>query len=60
VVLEPLTLINARFYISGDNLFTISKFTGIDPEVAANNNGVGGTDRYPLTKKFVVGLNVTF
>jgi TonB-linked SusC/RagA family outer membrane protein len=60
VVLEPLTLSNARFYISGDNLFTISKFTGIDPEVAANNNGVGGTDRYPLTKKFVVGLNVTF
>jgi len=59
-VLDVVRLSSARIYVSGDNLWTVSKFTGIDPEVAANNYGVGGTDRYPLTKKFVFGLNVNF
>lgn len=42
-----------KVYTSIDNLFTITNFPGLDPEVAAN---VG----YPTTRQFSVGLNVSF
>jgi TonB-linked SusC/RagA family outer membrane protein len=53
-----------RFYLSGQNLFTITSYSGLDPEIGIQNgnatqNGVdNGT--YPMSKAFTVGLNVTF
>lgn len=44
---------NLKIYTSIDNLFTITKFPGFDPEVGAN---VG----YPAVRQYSVGLNVTF
>ncbi|WP_300502741.1 TonB-dependent receptor [uncultured Duncaniella sp.] len=44
---------NLKVYTSIDNLFTITSFPGLDPEVAAN---VG----YPTVRQYSVGLNVTF
>lgn len=46
---------SARVYLSGQNLYTFTKYTGIDPEVAAN-----GIDEnvYPLTRTLSVGLNL--
>ena len=44
---------NLKVYTSIDNLFTITSFPGLDPEVAA---GVG----YPATRQYSVGINVTF
>jgi hypothetical protein len=51
-----LTFDNIRFYVSGQNVFTLSKMKFMDPEV-------GYTDRetsYPIQKVYTVGLNVTF
>lgn len=44
---------NLKVYTSIDNLFTITKFPGLDPEVADN---VG----YPSVRQYSVGINVTF
>lgn len=51
-----------RVYLSGENLFVISGFSGIDPEVPPLNNGTGtgvATSVYPQTRKFMIGLNVS-
>ena len=50
-----------RLFLSGNNLLTISGYKGIDPEV----NTVGLTpgndyrDKYPTTRTFTLGLNIT-
>jgi len=46
-----------RFYVSGDNLFTFTKFSGYDPEVSATGIYSGG---YPRLRKFTFGLDFTF
>jgi len=43
----------ARVFFSGENLFMITPFPGLDPEM-----GTGFT--YPTMKQYAVGLNVTF
>ncbi|MDI1256179.1 MAG: TonB-dependent receptor [Flavobacterium sp.] len=53
-----------RFYLSGQNLVTITKYSGLDPEIAradgnANSAGID-LGRYPQPKSVIVGLNVTF
>lgn len=52
----------ARIYIQGTNLFTITKYTGLDPEVVVNDDRAAGIDvgAYPLVRQFLVGVNVTF
>lgn len=51
-----------RFYASVNNLFVITKFTGMDPEV--NQGGIApGVDYnnfYPKTRTFLFGVNVSF
>lgn len=59
---------NVRIYFSGENLFTITGFSGIDPElpVTVTNAKAGNTkitgvasSVYPQTRKFMFGLNIT-
>jgi TonB-linked SusC/RagA family outer membrane protein len=45
-----------RLYFSGDNLFTHTKYRGLDPERA----GSGDFLQYPQNKIYAFGLNVTF
>jgi TonB-dependent starch-binding outer membrane protein SusC len=53
----------ARVYISGNNLFTITNYTGFDPEVNTfgNSNTLIGVDNlvYPVAKSYLIGLQVT-
>lgn len=44
---------NLRVYFSADNLFTISGFDNLDPEVPYGSY-------YPLTKNYSFGINVSF
>ena len=46
-----------RFYISADNLYTFTKFTGYDPEVSALGLYSGG---YPRLRKWIFGLDFNF
>lgn len=52
-----LTGVNARVYVNADNLLTITKYTGFDPEVG--NFGIDG-GRYPNARTFSFGLNLNF
>jgi TonB-linked SusC/RagA family outer membrane protein len=45
-----------RVYFAGDNLFTITKFKGLDPE----RYGSGDLVQYPQNKIYSFGVNVTF
>ncbi|GAB4031021.1 SusC/RagA family TonB-linked outer membrane protein [Spirosoma gilvum] len=66
---------NARVYVGGNNLFVITKYKGVDPELqvkadlqqgsqAPNTIGVDGggygNTVYPKTRSFQLGLNLTF
>lgn len=55
---------NARLYVSGNNLFTFTKYTGFDPEVNTfgGSNTVLGVDNgvYPVAKTVLIGAQVTF
>ena len=44
---------NVRFYFTVENLCTITKFTGLDPEMMSG-------DGYAPMRDFTFGLNVTF
>ena len=45
-----------RVYLSGANLFTLTPYTGYDPEVS------GGVDygNYPQSRTFMLGVNINF
>ena len=54
----------ARIYVSGQNLVTITSYSGFDPEVGAGGDIINdfGVDyaRYPVSRTYLVGLNLTF
>jgi TonB-dependent starch-binding outer membrane protein SusC len=52
-----------RIYISGENLFVLTGYTGIDPEVSIDGLTSPGMDMfnyYPKPRNYTLGLNVTF
>ncbi len=51
-----------RIYETVNNLFVITKYTGIDPEVEQGGTapGVDSNNFYPKTRTFLFGLNVIF
>ena len=53
---------NLRVYVSGQNLFCITGYSGLDPEVdnAFMSPGIDYQDKYPTTRSFTFGLNVNF
>lgn len=54
-IIRKIKLSSARVYISGQNIFTLTNYSGFDPEV-----GVNGIDNnvYPVTRTFTVGINL--
>lgn len=56
---------NIKVYVTAQNLFTITGYTGSDPEVntrGGNNNLAAGLDytAFPAFRSFMVGLKVNF
>lgn len=51
-----------RVYLTGQNLFTITNYTGLDPEVEMSglDPGVEGREYYPKSRTISVGVNVSF
>jgi len=45
-----------RFYVSGQNIFTLSKLKFMDPETGYTNR----EEAYPVQKAFILGLNLNF
>lgn len=61
-------LTSAKFYISGQNLFTVTKYSGLDPEINLQNftdpkgNRGLGVDRgaYPQARSIMLGFTANF
>ena len=51
-----------RIYVSGDNLLTISRFSGMDPEVSLSDVGSAGVcgKNYPVPLSVVLGIDLKF
>lgn len=54
-----------RIYLTGQNLFVITKYKGVDPEVPINSGngltpGFEPREFYPKARTFSVGLNINF
>lgn len=55
----------ARLYVTGQNLFVLTRYKGLDPEVDENRNnglapGVEDREYYPKARTFSVGVTLTF
>jgi TonB-linked SusC/RagA family outer membrane protein len=51
-----------RVYVKGNNIYTISKFTGYSPEIGSSDvlsNGID-TGVYPISAIYSFGINLTF
>jgi TonB-linked SusC/RagA family outer membrane protein len=68
-MLKHVGIDRARIYIQGANLFTITGYQGLDPEIGSQANGTGvpaaqsfGIDysNYPPMKTYLVGVSLTF
>ncbi len=57
---RKLKIQNARVFITGENLFLLSNYSGLDPELVDPTNGIDNLATYPLPRKFTVGLSVNF
>ena len=65
---EKIRIQRIRVYASVQNLFTYTKFSGLDPEMQTSENAAGEGDRavgidwgtYPNSKTYLIGLNLTF
>lgn len=62
---KKLGMASLRVYVSGDNLFTVTNYTGFNPDVGRTGSifdrGVDfGEVAYPLAKTYSIGLQVTF
>lgn len=55
---------SARFYLTGYNVFCLTKYSGMDPEVSTirGTNLTPGVDysAYPKSRQFVIGMNLNF
>jgi TonB-linked SusC/RagA family outer membrane protein len=63
-IINRMKINNLRFFVTGQNLFIITKYPGPDPEVSSNGNTTTaqGVDRNTSAnaRSFLVGLNVGF
>lgn len=69
-VLSKLNVKGLKLYVSGENLWTLTDFSGADPEVAVVGDTGSYSTRiytegtagalYPMSRKFMFGLNLQF
>ena len=65
---ESWKVSNLRVYIAASNLFTITAYNGLDPEMTVSTNSAAEGDRangidwgtYPVAKSVTAGINLTF
>ena len=60
--MRKIGLTNLRVFLSGYNLWIWTNYTGYDPEVDIQSGLTPGVDynRYPRSRNYVFGVNVTF
>jgi len=60
-LLELLKVDRLRVYIQAENLFTITNYSGLDPEISGGSVNFGIDEgAYPSQRQFLMGVNLTF
>lgn len=63
-ILKKIAMKSLRAYVSLDDWFTFTKYPGLDPETSHVGNSAAGLGidygSYPISKKLVFGVNVSF
>ena len=61
-IINKAGLDRVKLYVTGENLFTFTKYTGYDPEIGLAGSDTQGIDRgyYPQAKSYMFGVNVQF
>jgi hypothetical protein len=50
-----------RFYVNANNLLTITRYSGLDPEIAGSNTSRGvDYGMYPQVRTYSAGLELKF
>lgn len=63
MLVKKASIQSLRLYATASNLFTLTKYTGLDPEVSTRGYGLTpGVDfgAYPRSRSFVFGINLAF
>ena len=53
-------LSGARLFMTMENLFLLTNYSGLDPEIVSIFSGLDALSSYPLPRKFTVGLTINF
>ncbi|MFA9392100.1 MAG: SusC/RagA family TonB-linked outer membrane protein [Prolixibacteraceae bacterium] len=65
-LLSKVKVTSCRIYVSGQNLYTWTKYSGFDPEISYSNQWYGGTalgydaGNYPAARTILMGLEIKF
>ncbi|MVN20415.1 SusC/RagA family TonB-linked outer membrane protein [Mucilaginibacter arboris] len=67
-LVKRLKITSVRVFVSAQNVFTVTKYTGIDPEIYTNSNSSGDGVRavgidwgtYPSARTFTAGVSANF
>lgn len=59
-VVKKIGIEGIRFFVTAENLFLLSNYSGIDPETVGMDTGYDNFDNYPLARKITLGLTVKF
>jgi TonB-linked SusC/RagA family outer membrane protein len=59
-ILTPVRIKGAKIYVSAENVFTITSFSGLDPDMGGRPTERGiDWGHYPLPKRYTIGLKLT-
>ena len=62
--LQKIKMSGARVYVAADNIFTLSRFSGMDPEVRLDGDTYHHaglySSNYPVPLSVVLGIDVKF
>lgn len=63
-LISKVKMSGARVYVSADNVLTLTRFSGMDPEVSLEGDtySLAGlfSDNYPVPMSVVLGIDITF
>ena len=59
---SKIGLSNVQVYLQSQNLFTLTKYSGLNPEIQTGADATLGFDGgyMPVSRNFLLGLNVSF
>lgn len=59
-VCRKIGVSSLRVFSTFENLFLLTNYSGLDPEIVSISDGIDRLASYPLPRKFTIGLTVNF